>query len=150
MAHTFSCLHYHLVFSTLGRRNLIPQDFLDRLHGYVAGIAHNIGARNVVVGGTANHLHVVLSLPPDVAVSKATNVIKSNSSKWAHATFPAMAGFSWQEGYGAFAVSKSNVPDVARYIRDQPGRHRSISFEEEILALVENSGIECDRQRLFG
>ena len=149
MAHTFSCLHYHVVFSTTGRRNLIPQDHLDRLHGYIVGIVKNIQGRARIVGGTENHVHLLLSLPPDLPVSKAVNVVKSNASKWAHETFPTMADFAWQEGYGAFTVSRSGVDAVAEYVRNQKAHHGRMSFEEELIALLDRHGIEYDVQRVF-
>ena len=149
MAHTFSCLYYHVVFSTAGRGNLIPQDNLSRLHGYIAGIVKNIKGIALEVGGTANHLHALLSLSPHTSISKAVNVIKSNSSKWVHETFPSMTEFRWQEGYSVFSVSRSNVEAVAKYVCNQPIRHHTTSFEDEILALLQKHGIEYDKAKVL-
>jgi REP element-mobilizing transposase RayT len=146
MAHTFTSLHYHAVFSTKGRANLIPQDNLARVHAYLAGIIRNIGGEAVTVGGTTDHAHLLFALPTAQAVAQAMNVIKSNSSLWAKTTFPTMASFAWQEGYGAFAVSKSNVEAVAAYVAAQEKHHQTMSFEDEFLALLDKHGIEYDRR----
>jgi len=144
MAHTFTCLHYHAAFSTKGRANLIPQDNLESMHAYLAGIVRNIGGAAVVVGGTPNHVHLLLELPATESVSHAMNVVKSSSSAWAKETYPTMTAFAWQDGYGAFAVSRSGVDAAADYIRRQAEHHRTMSFEDEFLKLLERHGIEYD------
>ena len=93
MAHTFSCLRYHIVFSAAGRRNLIPQEQIAPLHRYIEGIVKNIHGRTIAIGGTVNHVHLLISLRPETSASKAVNVIKSNSSKWIHETLAKSGAF---------------------------------------------------------
>ena len=150
MAHTYSSLYYHVAFSTRGRKNLIPQEQLARLHAYMAGTARKLDAGFAEVGGTTDHTHMLLSLPTDVTVAHAVNGIKSNSSRWLHGRGEGMAGFAWQEGYGAFTVSRSNVDAVRRYVRRQPEHHRISGFEEEFRALLEKHGIAYDERHLWG
>ena len=150
MGHTYTSLHYHCVFSTLGRRNLIPQEILPRLHGYVAGIVRNLKGFPVSVGGTTNHVHVLAGLPANVDAAKAVGTVKANSSRWAHESFPTMSGFAWQEGYGAFTVSRSNLSSVADYISGQAEHHKTMSFEEEFLLLLKKHDIEYDERYIWG
>jgi len=149
MAHTFSCLHYHVVFSTSGRRNLIPQDVLARLCAYIEGVVRNIGGTSLGVGGTTNHLHILISLSPDMPVSKAVNLVKSNSSKWAHETFPTMADFAWQKGYSAFTVSRSGIKAVQQYIENQKSKHRELRFDDELLLLLRKHDIRYDEAKVL-
>ncbi len=145
MAHTFSCLHYHAVFSTSGRRNLIPQDVLARLCAYVEGIVRNIGGVSLGIGGTTNHLHILVSLSPDMPVSKAVNLIKSNSSKWVHETFPVMADFAWQ----TFTASRSGIKAIQQYIKNQKSRHCDMKFDNELLLLLRKHDIRYDETKVL-
>ena len=149
MAHTYTSLRYHFVFSTAGRRNLVPQDNLSRLHAYMGGIVGNLKGTAISVGGTANHAHVLAILPPTFAPAKAVGAIKANSSGWAHVTFPTMADFRSQEGYAAFTVSRSQSEKVAVYIQNQAAHHETQTFEEELIAFYERHGIDYDPRFVF-
>src|SRR5580704_14033323 len=126
MANTFTSLHYHLTFSTKNRHPWIAAAFQQPLWEYL--------------GGIADHVHVALGAPPTMAVSKAVQLLKGGSSKWIHDNFPALAAFAWQDGYGAFSVSKSQVPDVVEYIANQREHHRARTFQEELRAQLEKHG----------
>jgi putative transposase len=98
----------------------------------------------VASGGTANHIHLLFVLPASYSLALAVQKLKGSSSRWmGH-------GFSWQEGYGAFSVSPSQVSVVKRYIQDQEEHHRKRDFEEEFVALLRNCGIEYDERYVFG
>ena len=144
MGHTYSNLLYHVVFSTKGRAPLIHEAFRPRLFEYMAGLARNEFKGSLAVGGTENHVHGLLVLPTDIAIAEAMRKWKSLSSKWVHETFPTEADFGWQEGYGAFTVSQSCVPDVAAYIRRQAEHHRKTTFEEEFIAFLKKNDIAYD------
>src|SRR5579884_2510684 len=103
MANTYTCLHYHLVFSTKNRHPWIRTDFQQRIWEYLGGIARDNGMKAVQIGGIEDHVHVVLSAPPTMAISKAVQLLKGVSSKWIHETFPGLGEFAWQDGYGAFS-----------------------------------------------
>ena len=104
MANTFTCLHYHLIFSTKNRKPWITPDIEQRIWEYLGGIARTNNMKALQIGGIEDHVHVVTGIPPSLAVSKALQLLKGASSKWIHETFPNMAGFEWQDGYGAFTV----------------------------------------------
>ena len=144
MGHTYANLVVHTVFSTKGRRPLIREPFRPRLLEYLSGLARNEFRGALSVGGTDNHVHGLLVLAPHTAVAEAMRKWKALSSKWVHEMFPQEADFGWQEGYGAFSVSQSNVPSVAAYIEKQLEHHRKMTFEEEFVALLKRHGIAYD------
>jgi REP element-mobilizing transposase RayT len=144
MGHTYSAILFHIVFSTKERRATIKEP--DKLWAYIAGIARNLCYEPLAVGGTENHVHLLLRLPPNVAVADATQKLKANSSRWLGESG---AWLGWQQGYGAFSVSPSNIDAVRRYIQNQPEHHRRRSFENEFMALLAKSGIMFDRATLF-
>jgi len=145
MSHSYSQNHLHVVFSTKERRKLIDQQMQPKLWSYLGGIGRNHGFLVLANGGIEDHVHLLIQLPP--ALAKAILLLKSNSSKWMneHAI-----KFAWQEGYGAFAVSASNLAAVERYIQNQPIHHRKITFEQEFLALLRKHRIEFDPKYVFG
>jgi len=147
VAHSFSRIHIHLVFSTKDRRNAIAKEWQPRLWAYLGGICRNHEIIPLAIGGTENHVHLLIQLPPTIAPAKAVALLKANSSKWMGEQGHA---FSWQEGYGAFSVSSSNLDRVIRYIQDQDAHHRKTNFEDEFRALLRKHGVEYDLQHLLG
>ena len=147
MFHTYSAQFMHVVFSTKDRRPLILPELQTRLMAYVGGIMRKIGIGSVAIGGTTNHLHIVMKLPPLMPLAEAVQKLKANSSRWLGEQG---VRFEWQKGYGAFSVSKSNISAVMKYIANQEAHHRKITFEEEFIALLEKHGIEYDPKYVFG
>ena len=144
MAHTYASNFIHCVFSTKDRRSLIPAARTAQLHAYLVGIAQGEGFSLVASGGTANHIHLLFVLPASYSLARAVQKLKESSSRWmGH-------GFCWQEGYGAFSVSPSQVSVVKRYIQNQEEHHRKRNFEEEFVALLRNCGIQYDERYVFG
>jgi putative transposase len=150
MSNTYTCLHYHIVFSTKGRHPWIRTELEQRVWEYLGGIARQNHMTALQVGGVEDHVHLVLAIPATLAVSKAVQLIKGGSSQWIHQTFPDLAGFAWQDGYGAFTVSKSQVPEVIAYAANQRRHHHVRTFQEEIRALLERHGVEYDERYLWG
>ena len=147
MPHTYAQNTIHLVFSTKGRAKLIPKDFQPRLWAYAAGICKKDGIFVHAIGGLDDHIHLLIQIPPTLALAKAVGTLKSNSSRWANDEgFP----FTWQKGYAAFSVSASNVPAVVRYIQNQEAHHKKMTFEAEFLALLKKHGVEYDPKFAFG
>jgi len=105
--------------------------------------------RALAIGGTADHLHTLLSLPATMDVAKAVQLIKGGSSKWVHDTFSQHRKFAWQEGYGAFSVSASQAAKTIAYINEQKKHHRKRTFEEEFIEFLDKHGVEYDRQYIF-
>jgi REP element-mobilizing transposase RayT len=144
MAHTYSNNFIHCVFSTKDRRALIHEARKTELCAYLGGIARGEGFTLTAAGGTANHIHLLFVLPSTSSLAHAVQKLKGSSSSWMG------AGFSWQEGYGAFSVSASQVPVVKNYIENQEEHHRKRSFEEEFVTLLRSCGIEYDEKYVFG
>jgi REP element-mobilizing transposase RayT len=147
LSHSYAQNHLHAVFSTKDRRDLIPKDLQPKLWAYLAGIGIRLGIHIPAVGGVANHAHVLFQLPADLPLAKAILLLKSNSSKWMNEH---QKHFAWQEGYGAFSVSASNLTAVKKYIRNQDAHHKKITFEAEFLALLKKHGVEFDPKYVLG
>ena len=147
MAHKYPNILVHCVFSTKERKSTIPEALLPQLLRYLNGIGSNTHVPVVTAGGTANHVHLLIALPTDVTVAKAVQTFKANSSRWIgeHGI-----SFAWQEGYGAFSVSASNLGAVRHYIEHQNEHHAKRSFEDEFIALLKKSGVAYDAQFVFG
>ncbi len=149
MANTYVCLNIHCVFSTKNREPVIDQQIKDRLWAFLGGIAKRNKMKAICIGGTNNHVHALLSVPATISVAKAVQLLKGGSSKWVHEEFPHQSKFSWQEGYGAFSVSVSQLNEIIAYIHNQEEHHQKRTFKEEYLAFLEKHGIECDKRYLW-
>ena len=147
MSHTYAQNVIHAVFSTKDRRKVIPGEFQPRLWAYAAGVWKNAGIFVHAIGGMEDHIHLLIQVPPALALSKVILTIKSNSSRWAHEQGQKL---EWQQGYAAFSVSASIVPAVVRYIRNQEAHHKKMSFEVEFLALLKKHGVEFAPKFVFG
>jgi putative transposase len=146
MAHTYNANFVHCIFSTKDRQDTIPAELQEQLWAYILGIANNLKIKLLAAGGTANHVHLLLGLPPTIGVAEAVQKLKANSSRWLGEQGIA---FKWQDGYGAFSVSPSLLDNVQTYIRNQAEHHRKRSFEEEFRALLDKSGVAYDAEHLF-
>jgi len=141
MAHTYARNFIHCIFSTKERSPSIAAERMRELHDYLGSIAKSEGFALVAAGGTRDHIHLLFVLPTTHSLADAVQKLKGGSSRWMG---PA---FSWQEGYGAFSVSPSQVETVQRYIGNQEQHHRKRSFEEEFTALLRSCGIELPTPR---
>jgi REP-associated tyrosine transposase len=149
MANTYTSLYYHIVFSTKNRVKHIKPEIEQRVWEYIGGIARENKIIALQVGGAEDHVHMLLKASPALAPSKIAQLIKGGSSLWIHTEFPELRGFAWQEGYGAFTVSKSAAPDVQRYIQNQRDHHYKMSFQEEYLEFLKKHGVDYDERYLW-
>ena len=149
MPQSFTCLYHHLVFSTKGRAPSLDANLTPRLYEYVGGLLNRRNSPLVAVGGTADHVHLLVSLSKELCIAEALRLIKANSAKWIHETFPDQGGFAWQTGYGAFAVSASHLDRVKHYLASQAEHHRTRTFQEEFLALLQHHGLAYDERYLW-
>jgi REP element-mobilizing transposase RayT len=140
MGHTYTSLIYHVVFSTKSRAPMITPDLSMRLFPYIFGIVRQFGVP-IIVNGTADHVHLLVSLRPATSISELLRVVKTNSSRWVHEQYPERRRFGRESGYGAFSVSGSRVPTVREYIASQQERHRKVSFREEFASLLQKHGL---------
>lgn len=145
MSHTH--LLYHIVFATKDRLPIIADEWRDELHRYLAGTINNLGGTTIVVGGVSDHVHILVRLKPNVALSDFMRELKANSSKWASKTkFP---NFAWQARFGAFTVSESQAAKVRAYIQNQEEHHRKKDFAEEYKSLLKAHAVEFDDKHLW-
>jgi putative transposase len=149
MANTYSQLFYHLVFSTKSRAKLINQEIENRVWAYIGGIARKHELTALQVGGVEDHIHGLVMTRPIIAPYKIPQWLKGESSKWIHTEFQGLGKFNWQDGYGIFSVSKSQIPDVIKYIENQREHHSVQTFEEEYISLLKLHGIDYDERYVF-
>jgi REP element-mobilizing transposase RayT len=149
MAHSLTSVLVHIVFSTSGRAPLLTDAIRPDLHAYLGGILRELRATPIAIGGTADHVHLLIPLPPDLALADCTRVVKTNSSRWVKERWTQRRSFAWQRGYGAFSVSESRRAAVIRYIQDQDRHHRRISFKDEFLTLLRNHVVEFDERYIW-
>jgi len=150
MANTYTSFHYHFTFSTKNREPWIVQGIEARMWAYIGGIARNHKMTAIQVGGIEDHIHALVLAPPTIAPSRIAQYLKGDSSKWIHEEFPNLRRFEWQDGYGGFTVSKSQVPDLIEYIKNQRNHHRQRTFQEEYLELLKKHGVDYDERYLWG
>ena len=150
MANTYTALFYHVVFSTKNRVASIRPDIEERVWAYIGGIARTHKMTALQIGGIEDHIHALVMAPPTIAPFEIAKSLKAESSKWIHETFPDLRAFAWQDGYGAFTVSKANVPGVVSYIQNQRLHHQTQTFQEEYLEFLKKAGVEYDERYLWG
>lgn len=141
--------YFHCVFSTKERRKMITPDLQERLWPFLGGIARENGMSALMIGGVEDHVHLLLALPATIPIAKAMQLIKGGSSKWVHETFPEQREFRWQEKYGAFSVSISQLETITAYISNQKEHHRARNFRDEFLALLRKHRIKYDDRYLW-
>jgi len=148
VSHSLTNITVHAVFATKKRVPYLTVEVNAELFPYMGGILNKLGAKALTIGGTADHVHVLLTVPPTAAVAEIMQKLKANSSRWLRRQGGRLGGFGWQRGYAAFSVSESSRPSVARYIAAQAEHHRERSFREELLLFLEKHGVAYD-ERFF-
>ena len=144
----FVSCHLHCVWSAKERRRLITPALQERLWPYLGGIARANKMSAIEIGGVEDHIHVLLSLPSTSSISKAIQLLKGNSSKWIHETFPEHRTFERQEGYGAFSIGVSGIETTVDYMRRQPEQHRQRNFTEELIEFLKKHNQSYDNTML--
>jgi REP element-mobilizing transposase RayT len=149
MAGTFSQIYFHVVFSVKSRQNLIGKKWKNELNKYIAGIIKGKGQKPIIVNGMPDHIHAFIGLKPVMAISDLVRDMKNNSSNFINDNKFVVGKFSWQEGYGVFSYSHSQINFVYDYIKNQEMHHKQKSFREEYLELLKKYEIEYDEKYLF-
>ena len=149
MPQSLARLHIHLVFSTKNREPRITDTVRDALHCYMATVLQNLGCAPVLINSVEDHAHLLFDLARTISISQAVEDVKKSSSKWVKTQGPEFAGFAWQAGYGAFAVSESNVETVRAYIANQREHHRTKTFQEEYRAFLERHKVAFDERYVW-
>jgi REP element-mobilizing transposase RayT len=148
MPSTHLSLHYHIIFSTKKRAPVIAAAWRERLHAYLGGVVRNAGGIPDAIGGTADHVHLLIGLRATARLADVVRDVKAVSSRWMHEE-TGDRSFAWQEGYGAFTVSASQREPVRGYIARQEEHHRTRTFQEEYIELLNRSGVEYDQRYLW-
>jgi len=149
MAQTLTRLLVHVIFSTKDRRNLIDPQVEPALHAYLGGICRNQTSPALAIGGIENHVHLLISLSKNLALADLLMNMKKESSRWIKTKGTTFADFQWQDGYGGFSIGESQVGAVVGYIHNQKERHKTMTFEEELVALAQLYGVEFDPRYLW-
>ena len=147
---SYHSLYYHIIFSTKNRKSYLDEAQLEEMYKYMSGVIKSMIAKLFLINGPSDHVHVALSMNPDVSISDCVRTIKANASRWIHQRFERLRDFSWQEGYLAFSVSKSNIQAVVRYIQNQREHHKTITFEEELKSFLKKHNIDYNPQYFPG
>ena len=146
MSHSFVCNLLHIVFSTKSRRPFLSEDALrDEMHAYLGGVCRNLKSPVLTIGGTEDHVHLLVSLHQSLSLDDLLRDIKRSSSKLVKTKGEKYAEFHWQNGYAAFSISPSHVDALKEYIANQREHHRKVSFEDELQKLMEKYGVDSDR-----
>ena len=149
MGSTLSNLVYHVVFSTKAREPMITHEIRDELYRYIGGIVRGENGILIQIGGIPDHVHLVLKLKPVHKLSEIMQKIKGNSSKWVNGQNRLEGRFGWQDGYGGFTVSESQVAVVVRYVKEQEKHHKKYSFKEEFIRILQYHQVEYNEQYLW-
>ncbi|MBR6930040.1 MAG: transposase [Bacteroidales bacterium] len=149
MANTYTQLFTHIVFHTKSTGIVMRDEDLERVFQYIGGIIREEGAVPFAIGGVADHIHILMSLPKTAALSDLMRVIKAKSSKWLRRLDSYYEPFCWQDGYGAFSVSPSLMERTRNYILTQAEHHKTKTYREEYKGILEGYGIEYDEHYAF-
>ena len=147
MPSTYLSLHYHIIFGTKNRAPIIVPSWRSRFHEYLGGTTNGLGGHIQGVGGTADHVHLLVGLRSTHCLADFMRELKKATSLWVHEK-TGENRFGWQERYGAFTVSPGSREQVRRYIADQEGHHRERTFREELVELLERAGVQYDARCL--
>jgi putative transposase len=149
MSNTYTQIHIQFVFAVKGRRNLIDENHRIVLEKYICGIITNLKCKPVSIYCNPDHTHILIGINPTVSISDLARIVKTNSSKFINDRNWLAGKFSWQDGYGAFSYSKSQINAVAKYILNQPEHHKKKSFKEEYISILKKCNIDFDTRYLF-
>ncbi len=149
MGNTYTQIHVHFIFAVKFRKSMIQPEWRERLYQYIIAIVKNNGHKMLIINGMPDHVHLLIGLRPEQSISNLIKDVKCNSSKWINEQNFTREKFAWQEGYGAFTYSKSQLPGLILYIKNQEEHHRKITFQEEFLKILEEQKVEFDPKYLF-
>ncbi|HVZ41704.1 MAG TPA: IS200/IS605 family transposase [Candidatus Kapabacteria bacterium] len=149
MPQSCTSLFHHIIFSTKNRLPQISDDLATQLYPYVGGIIRDCDSSLIAIGGMPDHLHLLVNISKEKSVAEILRIVKANSSRWIHQTFPEQSTFAWQSGYGAFTVSPLNVTSIKRYILTQREHHRTMMFQEEFQQFLEHYRIPYNGRYLW-
>jgi putative transposase len=146
---TFTQMYVQLVFAVWNRENSLTREIRPRIYEYISGILTSLGHKTIAINGISDHIHILFGLNPSKSISDTVHDIKRGSSLFINQNKLVKGRFSWQEGYGGFTYSKSQLDNVFKYIKNQGTHHSKRNFQEEYLSLLEKYEIKYDPKFLF-
>ena len=149
MPQSLAKVYLHAIFSTKNREPLLLQDWRDELFRVIGGAANNLECQSLIVGGVADHVHLLFQLARTITIADAIGKIKSTSSLWINQNHAGQTPFHWQAGYAAFSVSQSNVPAVREYVQHQEKHHAKKSYQDELREWLRRYEIEWDERYVW-
>ncbi len=149
MANTYTQIHIHFVFAVKFRDGSINSQWKNTLYKYITGIIHNNNHKLLAINGTSDHIHILIGLRPSQSISDLMKDVKQSSSKWINENKLVKGHFEWQEGYGAFSHSKSQINKVIDYIDNQESHHKKLTFKEEYLDFLKKFEVDYDEKFIF-
>jgi REP element-mobilizing transposase RayT len=149
MANTYSQIHIQAVFAVQNRKSLISKRWNEELYRYITGIIQNYDHKVLQINGMHDHIHILFGMRPTQSLSDLMKSVKQDSSKWINEKGLVRGRFSWQAGYGAFSYSKSELPNVISYIKNQEAHHKAETFLNEYTRLLELYEVKYDQHYLF-
>lgn len=149
MPNTYTQIHLHFIFAVQNRLSLIQKEWEDRLYQYITGIVQKNEHKMIIINGMPDHLHIVVGMRPTQSISDLLQDIKGSSSKWINDNKLAKGKFQWQEGYGAFSYSKSALPKLIEYVKNQEKHHKKKTFTEEYREFLKAFEVEFDDRYIF-
>jgi len=149
MANTYTQIHIHAIFAVQNRLSIIKDEWQNDLYSYITGIVTNHGHKMMQINGMPDHVHMLIGLRPVQSLSELMKYVKQDSTKWINQNRFINGRFSWQEGFGAFSHSKSQIPGVIKYIREQEEHHRKSTFREEYTDFLEKFDVDFDERYIF-
>ena len=149
MANTYTQIYIQVVFAVSARQCLIAKAFKEELYKYIAGIIEGENQKLIAINGMSDHIHILIGLKPNMALSNLVGEIKASSSKFINSKRWVKGKFSWQEGFGGFSYSHSHLKSVASYIENQESHHAKRSFREEYMEMLRKFNVEHDERYVF-
>jgi putative transposase len=149
MANTYTQIYIHIVFAVEGRQNIIPKRHKEELHKYITGIIQNKNQKLIAINCMPDHVHILIGMNSSIALSDLVRDIKSSSSKFINEKRWIAGRFNWQEGYGAFSYSRSQLDAVIRYITNQEEHHSNKTFRDEYIDFLKKFDVDYDAKYLF-
>ncbi|HTY11450.1 MAG TPA: IS200/IS605 family transposase [Bacteroidota bacterium] len=149
MANTYTQIYIHIVFAVKGRQSLLPESCRDELFKYITGIVKNRNQKLIAINGTADHIHIFVGMRPTITLSDLVRDIKAGSSGFVNKRNWVRGRFNWQEGFGAFSCSHSDIVRVVKYIEKQKEHHAKIHFRDEYLSMLKQYAVEYDERYVF-
>ncbi len=149
MANSYTQIILHSVFAVKYRQGLIHKAWKHELYDYMSAVLNNMGHKTLNINGVEDHIHILFGMKPTLSISDTMRDVKAHSSKWLNESEKLGTRFAWQDGYGAFSVSKTHLDAVYKYIQNQEEHHQKTAFREEYIRLLKKNDVVFDERWIF-